>query len=880
MRSVAAACAFALGTWAAFGSVALYGPDTSPRLVLPGSPWILLVAAGVSLAYVLIRRPAAREAALLWLPAVALLPWLPLPIPPAVLLWTGPLARALVLVATVGVVVLDARAKARAYVHLRVRAYARLWRRGDSPAFVAFAVAAALYIGAAWRLSPVLPSGDEPHYLVIAESLLRDGDLRIENNHASRGYLAYVDGELKPDYLRRGRDRQIYSIHAPGLPALILPAFALAGYAGVVVFLALLSAAGTALAWRAAFEVTGDVMAAWVGWAAVALSAPFFFQAFTVFPDAPAAVIVMGVVCALVRESGLTSPRHLALAGAALAILPWLHTRYSLIAAMAAVVILGTLWRRGFSPADRVRSAAAFLAIPLISAIAWLLMFQQIYGTFDPRAPYGGAPEMWLARIPVGLTGLLIDQQFGLMPNAPIYLVGLVTIAALAKQDRRLALELVAIAMPYVVAVAAFHMWWAGLSSPARFLVPVLLPMAIPVAVYWQRHATGTPRAATLALLIASVAISVVLTGAGDGSLLYNTRDGFARWLDWVAPAVNLGYALPSLFQESVAAAWGKAAVWLVAFATGWFALRGLERRSSALSFLAVGLVTIATISLGATGCWLTSGRHGIEAGSSAIATLAAACGHDPLVLRIAPFKVSASRIENAGLTARDAGRRPITTSGPLWTGRDIPPGQYRVWLDSGLNVTGALTIALGKPESTFLQCTFAEHRPGATGCVIDLPAGATWLWMTPDASMRSSVEWLRLQPISMGASDTCDLRADRAVVTPPGVMFAEKGSVYAESTGLWVIGGRTARLMLQPRGQRTLSVRNGPMSNAVRITTGSSQEERHLSPGEATSIQLHSPRSGAVIPVTVSSTAGFRPADWEAGNRDLRHLGVWVELR
>ena len=229
-----------------------------------------------------------------------------------------------------------------------------VWWPAFSPT-LAFALAAALYVGAAWRLAPILPSGDEPHYLVIAESLLRDGDLRIENNHASRRYLAYVDGELKPDYLRRGRDGRIYSIHAPGLPMLVLPAFALGGYRGVVLFLALLSAAGAALAWRAAFEVTRDFTAAWVGWAAVALSAPFFFQAFTVYPDGPAAVIVMGVAYALVREGWLTSAGRLALVGAGLAILPWLHTRYALIAGAAAVVIgLRLLWRRGFSPAEGV----------------------------------------------------------------------------------------------------------------------------------------------------------------------------------------------------------------------------------------------------------------------------------------------------------------------------------------------------------------------------------------------------------------------------------------------------------------------------------------------------------------------------------------------
>ena len=95
-RPLAAACAFALGTFAAFGAVALYGPGTSPRLALTGSLWTLILPAAGALAYVLVRRPTAREAAPLWLPAIALLPWLPLPIPPAALLWTAP-GRALVL---------------------------------------------------------------------------------------------------------------------------------------------------------------------------------------------------------------------------------------------------------------------------------------------------------------------------------------------------------------------------------------------------------------------------------------------------------------------------------------------------------------------------------------------------------------------------------------------------------------------------------------------------------------------------------------------------------------------------------------------------------------------------------------------------------------
>jgi hypothetical protein len=487
---------------------------------------------------------------------------------------------------------------------------------------------------------------------------------------------------------------------------------------------------------------------------------------------------------------------------------------------------------------------------------------------------------MRLARIPIGLTGLLIDQQFGLLPNAPIYLIALGALVTFAKQHRRLAIELLAIAAPYVIAVAAFHMWWAGLSSPARFLVPVLLPMALPIALYWQRHARQTPRAITLTLLFISAAITGVLTCADDGNLLYNTRDGFAGWLDWVAPAANLAYALPSLFQGSVAAAWGRAAVWGAAFVAGWMLLRAFDRRAGQSPVTVVALVTVASVSLGASMGWMTSDQRATEPGSSEIAMMSAACGQDPTLVRIAPFSMSASRRDDEGFGIRDAARRPMTASAPLWTARGIPPGHYRVLLDSGLDVTGALTIALGKPDAILHQCSFREHRPGATHCFVELPAGATTLWMTADPLMQSSAEAVRLQPIAFETPGTCGLRADRAVITEPGVIYAQRGSVYAESTGLWVMGGRMAQLTVEAGGAPALHIRNGPRRNRVRLTAGEAHDERDLGPGESTTFRLSQEQGGSIIPVTVWSETGFRPADSQPGNRDLRSLGVWVELR
>ena len=102
---------------------------------------------------------------------------------------------------------------------------------------VAYACAAArvqLEVGA---------EGDEPHYLMVAESLLRDGDLQLERDYAERRYAAFSrQDELLPHYRVRGKGGEIYSLHAVGLSLLVLPAYALFGYAGASFFMALLLA--------------------------------------------------------------------------------------------------------------------------------------------------------------------------------------------------------------------------------------------------------------------------------------------------------------------------------------------------------------------------------------------------------------------------------------------------------------------------------------------------------------------------------------------------------------------------------------------------------------------------------------------------------------
>jgi hypothetical protein len=408
-------------------------------------------------------------------------------------------------------------------------AIASLWRTGGwdgrRPRLVAGATALAVYSSAAWSVAPTLPGGDEPHYLIITQSLLTDGDLKIENNHQRRDYRAYFAGEIRPDFVRRGRDGQIYSIHAPGLPALVAPAFAVGGYRAVVTLLIVLSAFGSALAWHLAWLRTRRSDAAWFGWAVVTLGVTTVFTPSRSIRTASGGDRPDGV-WALMRMQGIkpglhgrVAPGHEVAAyttrvwllhGAALALLPWLHSRFALLAGTLGALILLRLW----SAPNRLRSSAAFLVIPAVSCAGWIGYFVAIYGAADPSAPYGGGDLGSAAYIADGLAGLFFDQRFGLLTYAPVLVFA---IAGFAIMRNRLAVELLLVIVPYLLVVTNFRMWWAGWSAPARFTVPILLLLAIPAAEAWTAIRRRGTRATALAALLFTVLATFMLVFVEQG---------------------------------------------------------------------------------------------------------------------------------------------------------------------------------------------------------------------------------------------------------------------------------------------------------------------------------------------------------------------------
>jgi hypothetical protein len=403
---------------------------------------------------------------------------------------------------------------------------------------------------AAWRAQvQVGPEGDEPHYLMVAESLIRDHDVSLERDYAEGRYQAFHPAPLAPHYRVRGRNGEIYSLHAVGLSLLILPAYALGGYPAVSFFLALLAALlvreirGLLAGW-----LDDDGTATGVAWL-LALSPPLVSYAGLVFTEVPAA---LGVAVALRRARGSTTSGAVA-GGLAQAAIPWLNARYGIVAALIVVYVV--------SHRPDVRRAAAWLLPMAVSAAALAAWHHHLYGFLNPGRVYGRRPELSLATVPEGLPGLFLDQEFGLLAYAPVFVLALPGVIGLARRSRRDALLAVALVAAVVGTAALWPMWRGGFNPPARFLVPIVPVLALLVAA--RIRAAGLTAGVAL---LAGWGLWTGLTGALDPRLVHRDRDGTAPLFRERSGAEEWTRLLPGyVLDESIPDRVRLSLVWTVA---------------------------------------------------------------------------------------------------------------------------------------------------------------------------------------------------------------------------------------------------------------------------------------------------------------------------
>jgi len=455
------------------------------------------------------------------------------------------------------------------------------------PRFVAplfFPVVWALYTAmAAGVQARVGPNGDEPHYLMVAESLWRDGDLDLTRDYAEGRYRAFHPEPLQPHYRVRGRHGEIYSLHSVGLSLLVLPVYVLFGYAGASFFMAFLAA----LVARETRLLLRDMLAdpqladgvAWV----LALSPPLVHYAGLLFTEIPAALLVVTGLRGA-RKLRTLPPAWSIAWGAALGFLPWLNVRY---APLPVIILCYALVMR-----PGPRAALLGLAPGVVSLVSLAAYHFVLYGFFDPRGVYGRRPELGLGLLGEGVPGLLLDQEFGLLVYAPVFALAVPGWVQLARKSRAEAAVVAGMVVVVVVTAGSWPMWRGGFNPPARFLVPIVPALALAMAADVARGLRSAG-----AVLI-GWGLWTGLAGLAAPELLHRDRDGTAPFFRVHSGAVEWtrllpGYVLGEENRRPLAVLWGLTLLGAVTLGGRRASARGLLVSSGGLALaghLAAGL--------------------------------------------------------------------------------------------------------------------------------------------------------------------------------------------------------------------------------------------------------------------------------------------------
>ena len=847
----------AISIWLSAGTVAVTGGDTHRIAALP-SPWILLALAVAALASVYAVKLRVDDAWPLTLLLLLWLPFLPVQVPAAFLIWQGPLEVFVWLIVVVGLLA----------THRQVN-IPRLLRDPERAPWIAGVLVAVLSAAAFSQVRGVAPGGDEPHYLAATQSILKDFDLRVANNYANGDYLEYFPGRLDPHFLKRSTSGDIYSIHAPGVSFVVLPAFMVAGYAGAAAMMILIAAATAAITWRLAWRISSSVSGAWVGVAAVFLTTPYFFHAFTIYPEIIGSFCVMcGAWLLIELDDRGVSPRVLVAVGAALALLPWLHSRFAILAGMLGLAVVLRLAAR----ASAVANIARFLSIPAIAGASWFAFFWVIWGTPSPTAPYGADTSTSSSYILRGLIGLVVDQQFGLLTTAPIYLMADAGMLLLVRRRQRLAIELSLTVTLYAIAVATYAMWWAGSAAPARFLVAILPLAALPIAALF-RDGTSSRGLSLLTLLLLVISVGLVVPRAviENGRFIFNNRGAFDATLEWLSQSVDVPLAFPSVHRDGGSIAIRDAVIWIalvvaVQAVIARFASRAFAVRWAVAS-LAIGIATMA----GASVLWSLRDAPVVTQDRSKLAALDALRPWHRVLVSIPGWQGLGEAAFLEGLT--------FDVASPRQRINRIPAGEFRI---AASQRGGAVSMFVGRNDPPIEAPLADDLRDDRAGFRLRLPVRLQTLNFGSSGEVPADANWLRITPVSQ-RRPSVGRNATRAMRYGHARAFFFDDWAYPERDGIWTRANGAATIVIDTDAGAKLSglpisITAGAVATTVRLSSGEWEESLALAAGQKQELTLP-PAGSGIWTLSIRSGDGFRPSEREPGNRDVRSLAAWIAI-
>ncbi|HZR44850.1 MAG TPA: hypothetical protein VFB12_32355 [Ktedonobacteraceae bacterium] len=319
----------------------------------------------------------------------------------------------------------------------------------------------------------IAPTGDEPHYLVISQTLLIYHSLDVMKDYQHGDYKSFyprnLDAHVTPNL--RG---ELLPVHGIGGPVLWLIPFALVGRLGAVLFMSLISVLIIINIYKFLIVMGISTRYAFFVSLAYALASPFYIYSHLDFIEPIAAFFCIYVLRKIFQEE-ITVP-EVVISAIFLGLLPWIHIRFALLEIALFFALLYKIYQKnGWS---NFRYYIFYLIPSVLLFLAFELFNYKVWGTLNPAANQAGMVNQPFTRKPTtGLLWLFLDQEYGVFFNFPLFFFLLVGILlALKRKFAAYHLLVLVTTIPYLIVIASLVGWQGGYTPPTRFIL-VLLPI-------------------------------------------------------------------------------------------------------------------------------------------------------------------------------------------------------------------------------------------------------------------------------------------------------------------------------------------------------------------------------------------------------------------
>jgi len=260
-------------------------------------------------------------------------------------------------------------------------------------------------------------SGDEPHYLMVTQSLVDDYDFNLKNNVEEKTYMNFIPVELRAHMIIKNGKHLSY--HMPGMSFLMTP------------FYMIFKNIPFKIPPQLFFRISASFINAFFSfllfyllkflfpeknteefWLLSLFMFPVIFHSVHLYPELPAATLLIGSL--LLSQSKFDKP---VIAGFLYSVSIWFHVKYYPALFLFAVFIL-----IGYLKDKDYKKIFYFFLLPVISTLLLILYCKLLYNTLNPANIF--PPENYFAtpillKIKVFLS-YFFDQRDGLIIYSPV----------------------------------------------------------------------------------------------------------------------------------------------------------------------------------------------------------------------------------------------------------------------------------------------------------------------------------------------------------------------------------------------------------------------------------------------------------------------------